>query len=340
LVVIVNYRVTDLTIDCLRSLEPEVAALPESRVAVCENGTGPDAVDQLRRAIEDENWGSWASLTAIHPNRGFTGGNNVIIRAALDSSDPPDYFLLLNADTIVRSGTLRALLDFMDKRPDVGIAGSWLEYADGTSQPNAFRFFNVASELDRGLRLGLVTRLLRRWLAPPLPEHAAQTDWVSGASMLVRRQVFEAVGLLDEDLYTYFDDIDLCLRARRANWPTWYVPDSRLMHYDGRSTGVSIRDSRPERRPAYWFQARRHFLLKNYGFPYAALCDAAWITGFTVWRLRRWLQRRPDTDPPHLLWDAVRHSVLMTGSRRRPVQNPALTPSPARDTAGRQSAST
>ena len=142
--------------------------------------------------------------------------------------------------------------------------------------------------------------------------------------MLVRREVFQQVGLLDEDLYTYFDDIDLCLRARRAGWPTWYVPDSHVVHLMGQTTGITQRDKHPKRRPDYWFQARRHFWLKNYGAWRTALADAAWITGFALWRLRRRIQGRPDADPPKLLWDSIRHSVFITGFRRRPVENPAL----------------
>ncbi|MCP6077385.1 hypothetical protein NL363_29260, partial [Klebsiella pneumoniae] len=83
LVVIVSYRVTDLTIDCLRSLAGEVGRAEGTRVAVCENGTGGDAEDRLRAAIEGNGWGAWVDLTAIYPNRGFTGGNNAVIRPAM-----------------------------------------------------------------------------------------------------------------------------------------------------------------------------------------------------------------------------------------------------------------
>src|SRR5262245_36107429 len=134
LVVILNYRVTDLTIDCLRSIAPEVHRVPGMKVAVCENGTGGDAEERLREAIRTNGWSPWVELTAIHPNRGFTGGNNVIIRKALASSDPPDYFLLLNADTLVHPGAFDALVRFMDSHPRAGVAGSRLEWPDGGVQ--------------------------------------------------------------------------------------------------------------------------------------------------------------------------------------------------------------
>lgn len=325
LVVIVNYRVTDLTIDCLKSLEGQIHDVPGTHVAVCENGTGLEAVRQLEQAIVGAGWSSWVTLTAISPNRGFTGGNNAILRPAMASSDPPEYFFLLNADTIARPGALKALVDFMDAHPSVGIAGSRLENLQGVPRSTAFRFFSITSEFDHALRLGLVSRVLSRWSGTqPLPSKPCSTDWVSGASMLVRREVFAQIGLLDEELYTYFDDIDICKRARRAGWPTWLVTDSHIVHLQGQTTGITRQQERPGRRPAYWFEARRLFWLKNYGMVRTAMADAAWITGFALWRLRRAIQGKEDRDPPLLLWDFIRHSVWVKGFRKRPVRNPAL----------------
>jgi len=323
LVVILNYRVVELTIECLRSLSREIPRVPGARVAVCENGTGDDSEARLRGVIDGNGWGSWVDLSAIHPNRGFTGGNNFVLRAALAAPDPPEYVLLLNADTIVLPHALEALVDFMDAHPKVGIAGSRLEGPDGQLQASAFRFFSVASEFDRGLRLGAMSRALKRWgTVLPTPTEPQRVDWVSGASMIIRRAVFGAIGLLDEGFYTYFDDIDFCLNAQRAGWPTYCVPASRVVHLEGASTQIAHRVIK--RRPDYWFQARRRFYLKNHGPFSAALADGAFLVGYALWRLRRRIQRKPDSDPPHFLWDAFRHSVFVTGFALRDVENPAL----------------
>src|SRR5439155_17086766 len=117
----------------------------------------------------DNGWGEWASIQPLARNGGFAYGNNEAIRASLAGTDRPEYVLLLNPDTLVRPGAIRALLEFMDGRPDAGIAGSRLEDPDGTPQRSAFRFHTVRSELEAGLRLGFVTRLLRRHVvAPPV----------------------------------------------------------------------------------------------------------------------------------------------------------------------------
>ena len=323
LIIIVSYKVTDLTIDCLRSLSREIHRVPGARVAVCENGTGGDAEARLRQAIDENGWGDWVELSAIYPNRGFTGGNNVIIRKAMESTDPPEYLLLLNADTIVHPNALDSLVEFMDANPKVGIAGSRLESPDGQVQGSPFRFFSIASEFDRGLRLGVVSRLLSRWSScPPNPGRQCEAEWVSGASMIIRRQVVEQIGALDEGLYTYFDDIDYCRNARKAGWTTWYVPESRITHLEGASTG--IKSNVVKRRPAYWFQARRRYYLKNHGVLYTMLADAAFIVGFALWRVRRWIQRKPDNDPPRMLCDFIRNSLFCTGFELRAVENPAM----------------
>lgn len=329
LVVVLCYKVPDLAIDCLRSLGPEVARVPGARVAVCENGTGPEAAETLRRAIEENGWGSWVDLTVVEINQGFCGGNNLVIRPALASDDPPEYVLLLNADTIVHENSIKSLVDFMDAHPRAGIAGSQLLSPEGEIQGSPFRTFGIRTELNRGMRLGLLSGLLGGRMKV---DHArpGRFDWVSGASMILRSAMLDEIGVLDDGLYTYFDDIDMGLRARRAGWEVWYVPESKVVHLEGQSTGISSAPTKPRRRPAYWFQARRRFFLKNHGAAYTALADAAFLAGYASWRLRRRLQGKPDVDPDRFLADSFRHSVFVTGFTVRDVENPALNPPPAR----------
>lgn len=316
LVVILNYRIPSLTIDCLRSLVGEVRSLIGIRVVVTDNASGDGSVERIGAAIEAEGWGYWASLMPLDRNGGYAFGNNAALRMALQATNPPPYFLLLNPDTIVRPGALQALVNFMDEHPDVGIAGSRLEEPDGTPQHSAHRFHTVLSELDSGLRLGVVSKLLSKWVVwPPVSEATCQTDWVAGASMIVRREVFESVGLLDEKYFLYFEETDFCLRANKLGWPCWYVPQSRVVHLQGQSSGVTDTKRPPKRLPGYWFDSRRRYFLKNHGWLYAALADAVWIFGFVLWRSRRVIQRKPDKDPPKLLIDFLVNSVFLKGSQ-------------------------
>jgi N-acetylglucosaminyl-diphospho-decaprenol L-rhamnosyltransferase len=316
LVIIVSYRTARLSIDSLRALEQEVgernAAGAKTRVVVVDNDSGDQSDTQIAAAIESNGWQSWALLVASKHNGGYAFGNNLAVRASLQSRQSPAYFLLLNPDTQVRPGALGALVEFMEQRPKVGIAGSSLENVDGSRWPIAFRFPTVLSELEGGLRLGLASKLLDKWVVPRnMGNEPEQVDWLPGASMLIRRQVFETIGLMDEAYFLYYEETDFCLQARRAGWTCWYVPKSRVMHVAGQSTGVTDRHAAPKRRPQYLFDSRRRYFVKNHGVAYAALADLAFTTAFAAWRARRIIQRKPDTDPPYLLSDSLRNNVLV-----------------------------
>jgi len=303
-----------MTIDCLDSLVDEVPFLPGTRVVVTDNASGDGSVEQISTAIETQGWGDWASIMPLDHNGGYAFGNNAAIRPALESTNPPPYILLLNPDTIARPNAIKILVDFMNDHPDVGIAGSRLEDPDGTPQCSAFRFHTALSELDSGLRLGLISKVLTKWVVwYPVPEQACPIDWVAGASMIIRREVFEQVGLLDEAYFMYYEEMDFCLQAKKAGWSCWYVPESRVVHLVGQSSGVTDTKRPPKRRPQYWFDSRRRYFIKNYGWLYASCADILWASGFTLWRLRRVIQRKPDTDPPQLLADFLRNSVFLKG---------------------------
>lgn len=320
LVVIVNFRVADLTIGCLQSIALEIDSVSELRVVVCENGSGDDSAQRIQAAIKENGWCAWCNLIVSEVNTGFTGGNNIILRPAIESASPPNYFLLLNPDTIVRPGAFSALVDFMEANPRVGVAGSRLEDPDGTPQRSAFRFQTPFSEFESNIKLGLVSKLLNRWIvAPPVREVAHQADWVSGASLIARCEVFRQVGLLDEGYFTYFDDIDLCFRTGKSGWETWYVPASRVVHLGGQSTGVS--NANLKRLPQYLLAARRRYFLKNHGALYALCADIGMISGAALWNLRRMITREPDRNPKSFLIDALRQSVLLNGFSLKDVPN-------------------
>ncbi len=318
-VVIVNYRTPGLTLDCLDSLAPEIQTLPGARVVVVEGGSGDDSAQVLRAGIDERGIDGWVTLEVREDNAGFAGGNNAALRPALDARPEVPYLLLLNPDTVVRPGALSELLAFMDGHPAAGLAGSRLEDPDGTPQRSAFRFPGVGSNFETGIKFGPVSRLLsRRVVAPPVRNDTHRCDWVAGASLIVRREVFERVGLLKADYFMYFEEVDFCLAAHRAGFECWYVPASRVVHLVGQASGLNSKNDTAQpakRRPQYWFDSRRRYFITNHGWLRAALADAAFILGFGAWRMRRWLTRRPDTDPERLLGDAVRQSVFARGFR-------------------------
>lgn len=314
-VIVLNYKTPDLTVQCLSSLEPEITAVGQSRVIVIENGSGDGSFARLQGAIAERGWGGWVELVDTGRNLGFTGGNNVAIRRLLETEPVPEYLLLLNSDTLVRTGALRALIDFMNGHPRAGIAGSRLEGPDGEAQGSPFRFHCLAHELDRVLVMGMFSRLAARWTAyAQKPGEAVPVDWVAGASMLLRTEMVAELGGLDEGYFAYYEDMDYCFAARQHGWQTWYVPNSVVIHLEGSSSG--LRSDAPAKPPLYWFEGRRRYYLKNFGIAYAVLADALSIFGCMVGAAYAALRPNRAARPGIGLTDWIRHSVFVAGTGR------------------------
>jgi GT2 family glycosyltransferase len=278
LVVIVNYRTADLVASCLSSI---AAQRFEGLRAVVVDNASPDLETARKEAAKH---GPWVSILANPVNGGFAAGCNAAIRRALGAEDAPDYLLLLNPDTLLEAGALRALVAFMDAHPRAGIAGSQLLDARGEAECSAHRAPSPLGELEAGAALGLLTRALQPHRKSPTPVKA---DWVSGASLIVRRATLEEVGLLDEGYFLYFEEVDFCARARAAGWEVWLVPASRVLHLEGAATG--IREA-ARRRPRYWFESRRRYFVKHFGVRGLLAADALWALGRASLVLRRALR--------------------------------------------------
>jgi N-acetylglucosaminyl-diphospho-decaprenol L-rhamnosyltransferase len=310
-IIIVNYCTAKLTVECIRSLERERQLSNLFEVVLIDNASPDQSAQELSEAIKENGWESWVHLTAAPRNGGFAYGNNIGIRFAPSRNPEVKYFLLLNPDTIVRPGAIELLVGFMEANQKVGIAGSRLEDQQGNTHISAFRFHSMLSELDRGLNLGFVSNAIGVYrVAPPAQLSPHRTDWVSGASFMVRREVFEDIGLLDEGYFMYYEEVDFCLRAHRAGWECWYVPHSRVVHLIGQASGIQPADSKPARRPAYVYKSRSRFFQRSYGRLYAILADQIYLVTYPLWRVRRWLQRKPDRDPAFQWWDTFVHSSI------------------------------
>ena len=318
---IVAWKGADLTIACLGSLDPERASVPGMRVIVVDNASPDGAADRVAQAIADNAWQGWVTLIRAPANLGFAAGNNFAIRAMLAEQHPAEYLLLLNPDTLVRPGALRILLDFVATRPQVGIAGGRSEDLDTTAQMCCFRFPNAVNEVLGYLAIGALDRVFHRHLTRlGIPAQPREVDWVSGAFMLVRKAVIDDIGLMDEGYFLYFEETDFARRAQRAGWRCWHVPQSRIVHLVGQSSGVTVRNQAPRRMPSYWFESRRRYFVHHHGRSYTALTDLLVILVYPLGRLQYLLRRRPARNAPHFLADFVRHSALF--KREAPLASP------------------
>jgi len=275
-IIIVNYRTPDMVIECLKSLKTEISD-HLVQVVVVDNDSGDGSVEYLLASIEEHGWTRWATVLPQDRNLGFAAGNNVAIRYLLALKEPPDNLLLLNPDTVVHGGAVEQLSRFLEVRPEAGIVGAQLVDKTHSLQSSARRFPSVLSELEAGARLGVLSNLLKgHVVALPPAEKPHRCDWVSGAAMMVRRQLFEQVGLMDEGFFLYFEEVDFCKRVSSCGWQVWLEPAAKVMHFEGGAT--CIRQVR-RRRGQYWYNSRRRYFIKHHGLLTWLMADLLWGGG-------------------------------------------------------------
>lgn len=314
-VAIVNYCTAELTIDCLRSLEDEIREWPGSRVVVADNASPDGSGAVIAKAVADNGWGDWAEVLLLERNGGFAFGNNAVINAFRAMLVRPRYFWLLNSDTVVRKGAMGALIRSLDGKPEAGFAGSCLENPDGSQQCSYFRFPSHLSEFASHVKLGPFARLFSKWAVAPAPSREGGTwDWLSGASLLIRADVVDQIGPLDDDYFLYYEETDYCRIARDNGWTCWFEPESRVVHLVGRSSGVTQREGPPKRRPDYWFSSRRRYFNKHHGWAYTAATDIALAAAVGLTRIREFVLRERSELPQHFLSDILANSVLVKGT--------------------------
>ena len=269
-IIVVNHNTCDLLRDCLRSIRTEGAELSAQVIAV-DNDSADGSAAMVRAEFPDVH------LIENPSNLGFSKANNAGLRA---SSSP--YVLLLNSDARLCPGALRTMVSFMETRPDVGILGPRLLNADGSLQLSCGIPPTIWTEVCNKLLLHIPFPFFKmgNWAHDQLRE----VGWVSGACLLARRTMLDRIGLLDEGMFMYYEDLDLCFRAGRAGWKVCYVPDAQVIHLGGatsrRAFGPMLIAS--GRSSFYFF--RKHYgdgavrLLRLITLPEMALRSALWGT--------------------------------------------------------------
>jgi len=274
-VVIVNYGPPALTIQCLESLAPEAARRADLAVLVVENGSEPPRHEEIEDEIMRRGWSRWAHVVPVGYNGGFASGNNAGLAAA-----DADFYLLLNSDTIVRAGAIDEMLHAAARHPQAGLIGPRLEWPDGTPQESAFRFRTPRTELLAAAKTGLVTKLLGGTeVAHPISSRPIRPDWLSFACVLIRRELVQAIGELDDGYFMYLEDIDYCRRARAAGWHCLHWPAARVVHLRGGTSPVKTASAKRTRRPRYYYASRTRYFFRHFGRAGLRRANLLWTLG-------------------------------------------------------------
>jgi len=253
-VVIVSWNVKELLSGCLESvcssLQDEGI---EHQVLVVDNASSDGSPEMVLQQFPQ------VRLLANAANKGFAAANNQAL-----AQTQGRYVVLLNPDTVVRRDALGTLLRFLEQMPSAGMVGPRLVYGDGRFQHSAFGFPSVAQVfLDF---FPLHYRLSESQLNGRYPRslyasgHPFEVDHPLGACMMVRRQVVERIGGMDEQFFMYCEEVDWAMRVWRAGWSIYCVPTAEVVHYEGQST----RQFRDGMFVALW-RSRLRLFAKHYG---------------------------------------------------------------------------
>jgi N-acetylglucosaminyl-diphospho-decaprenol L-rhamnosyltransferase len=233
--VVVSYNTREDLLRCLGALL--APGEPEMEVIVVDNASGDGSPDAVRARFPA------LRVIANAENLGFSKANNIGLRAASG-----EYALLVNSDCEVRPGAAAALAAILDARPEVALAGPRHVGSDGSPQVSFGPDLRPLNEWRQGrLVRGVKARradALRA--AATLSARETEPDWLSASCVLARRRALDAVGGFDEDFFLYEEDVDLCLRLRRAGWRIVFTPAALVVHHLGRSMETAPETARLE----------------------------------------------------------------------------------------------
>lgn len=227
-VIIVNFNSGSLL---SKAMKPILSSSIAVEVFVSDNGSTDDSLSSLRSLFGAD---TRLHVIANRKNLGFARANNIALKQAQGK-----YVLLLNPDTVIKPDTLARMLEIITAYPDAGMAGCLLRNPDGTEQagcrrsvPTPWRSVVRVLHLDRLIpgHPRFQNFVLSR---EPLPERPVYVEAISGAFMFVRRTALEAIGLMDEQYFLHCEDLDWCMRFRRAGWKILFVPNVEAVHYRG-----------------------------------------------------------------------------------------------------------
>lgn len=226
-IIIVSWKVRDLLEKCLKSIFEQTKNI-KFEVFVVDNNSQDGTIEMVKNKFSGVN------LIINEENAGFAKANNQAIKLAKGR-----YVLLLNPDTQILENVLEKMVDFMDKNTNCGVAGCQLLNPDGSLQPSIRRFPRFS---DQALILAKIHHfwpnlgVFKRYLAKDVDYSQKQeVDQVMGAFMMIKHEVIEKIGLLDENFFIWFEEVDYCQRVKNAGRKVYYTPEAKIIHYYGQS---------------------------------------------------------------------------------------------------------
>jgi len=247
-IVIVNFNNKDLLYNCLSSIFKATKNL-SFEVIVADNNSQDNSPEMVTKEFPQ------VRLFCNKINLGFSKANNQGIEKARGKN-----ILLLNSDTIVLEDSLNKMVNFLNERRDVAIVGCQMQTKEGRPYRSCFKFPNLAEQLisrnffKKFFDISRFSLNYPDWNSGKIKE----VDWLSGAALMIKKEVLEQIGMLDESLFIYFEDVDLCYRAKEAGFKICYLPQAGIIHI-----GQSTTQLNRERFEIEWHRSRLIYFKKH-----------------------------------------------------------------------------
>ena len=232
-IIILSYNTKNLTVKCARSVIRQYGGQiknNEAEIIVVDNASTDGSAEAIGNfKFHPANGGTNFKLINNKENYGFSKGNNMGAKEAKG-----EFILFLNSDAEIKDGGFLRMVDFMEKNPKIGVLGGKLLSPDGSTQASTGKFYNlynVVIVLLGGERVGLIRKN---------PKIRGPVDWVSGASMMVRKNVFEKLKGFDENFFMYIEDMELCYRFKKIGYQTYFFENIKLIHKELGSSNRSF----------------------------------------------------------------------------------------------------
>ncbi len=285
-VVVLNYGTPALTIASAESALADMTGI-DGEVVVVDNKSPDDSLSRLRH-WRDRREADRIDIIAAPSNGGFASGNNIGMRAR-----EAEFYLLLNSDTLVRSGAIPRLLAAMRADPRLGIAGPQIVDADGAPAVTRFRHPTPLGEFIEATGADAVHRLFRSRVVPILDGEETAPGWIGFPAVMLRKQMIDEIGLLDESYFMYFEDADYCRRAGKAGWRVGRCAAAVVEHFHGGSSNIEAARQKLGRLPQYYYASRARYFKSWYGSTGLVHANLLWHLGRAVNALRVLTLRRP-----------------------------------------------
>lgn len=217
-VVILNYKIKDITLACLESLKK--SDYQNLKIILVDNNS-QDGIEEEAKNLKD------IIFIQTGKNNGYTGGNNIGIKKALEINS--DFVFVLNPDTEIQKDTISKLFEGLIEN-NADIVNPKIYFADKKTLWFAGALFDKANVL--GSHVGVDQEDRGQF------DKVKEMDSLTGAAVLIKKQVFEKIGLFDEKFFLYYEDADFAFRAKKAGFKIMYIPQAKVFHANAKTTGL------------------------------------------------------------------------------------------------------